>query len=144
LGDRIPQQLAELTGDRFEIRYVEGTSSHRKLVPALTAFPGRVIVTCDDDVMYDADWLTRLWADHERFPMAVVAHEGRAIGYATDGSLRPYAQWRWEERPGVAYDAFVPVGYGGALYPPGALLGDVTDESLYLSLTPSADDLWFK
>lgn len=144
LAETIPSTLAELVGPRFEIRYVEGTSSHRKLVHALDAFPDRAIVTCDDDVMYDRAWLAELWADHEAHPCDVIAHEGRALAYTADGATKPYAEWRWETRPGVAYPGFVPVGYGGALYPPGVLSAEVTDAALYLALSPTADDLWFK
>jgi len=144
LRDAIPPRLAACLGPHFEIRFVPGTSSHRKLVHSLTAFPDQVIVTCDDDVMYDPHWLAQLWADHLRFPHDVIAHEGRCVGYAADGALLPYAAWRWEQRPGVSYPAFLPVGYGGALYPPAALHGDVTDAEQYMALAPTADDLWFK
>jgi hypothetical protein len=144
LASSIPHRLAELVGPRFAIRYVDGTSSHRKLVHSLEAFPDRVIVTCDDDVMYDRAWLAMLWADHELHPRDVIAHEGRAVAYTADGATKPYAEWRWEARAGVSYPAFVPVGYGGALYPPHSLSPEVTDAALYLTLSPTADDLWFK
>ncbi len=144
LRSAIPPRLAALIGSRVEIRFVSGTSSHRKLVHALADWPDRVIVTCDDDVMYDPAWLERLWATHERHPRDIVAHEGRLISYGADGTLLPYAQWPWVQEPGNATPAFLPVGYGGALYPPGALHADVTDAQQYLALAPTADDLWFK
>jgi hypothetical protein len=36
------------------------------------------------------------------------------------------------------------IGYGGVLYPPGALHEDVQQRDIFLALTPRADDLWFK
>jgi hypothetical protein len=140
----IPDRLAACTGAGLELRFVAGTSSHRKLVHALGEFRETVIVTCDDDVMYDSEWLVRLWEDHEAHPHDVIAHEGRGIVTAPDGAVLPYTQWQWETRPGVAYPAFLPVGYGGTLYPPGALDSEVTDAAAYLALAPTADDLWFK
>jgi hypothetical protein len=144
LRSAIPAALAACVGARFQIRYVDGTSSHRKLVHALTTWPDRVVVTCDDDVMYDPEWLARLWDTHQRHPRDVVAHEGRRIATAADGSLRPYAEWPWVQEPGLVAADFLPVGYGGALYPPGALHPEVTDAARYLALAPTADDLWFK
>jgi hypothetical protein len=144
LRAEIPPRLAALVGARVEIRYVSGTSSHRKLVHTIAEWPDRVIVTCDDDVMYDPQWLERLWTTHLRHPRDVIAHEGRLIGHGADGSLLPYAQWPWVQEPGLSLPSFLPVGYGGALYPPGTLHPDVTDAQQYLALAPSADDLWFK
>jgi hypothetical protein len=140
----LPTRLRSLVGDRFAIRYVEGTSSYRKLLPALAAAPNTVLVTADDDVMYDPEWLARLWATHERYPRDVVAHEARCISYASDGTLRPYVRWPRETRAGACYPALLPIGFGGTLYPVGSLHTDVLDEARALTLAPSADDLWFK
>ncbi len=144
LATDLPARLRALIGERFAIRYVEGTSSYRKLLPALSAAPGTTLVTADDDVMYDPQWLARLWTTHERHPRDVVAHEARCISYARDGALLPYVRWPRESRAGVCYPALLPIGFGGTLYPVGSLHAEVGDEARALSLAPSADDLWFK
>ena len=38
----------------------------------------------------------------------------------------------------------MPIGYGGVLYPCNTFTKQVFDESLYATLSPKADDLWFK
>jgi hypothetical protein len=144
LASQLPSSLSQLLGPRFEIRSVTGTSSHRKLVHSLEAFPDKVLVTCDDDMMYKPHWLEYLYEDHCAFPQDVIANECRAIAYDERGHLLPYRYWYREAKAGVTYDGLLPIGFGGVLYPPRCLHSDVCDASLYLALTPKADDLWFK
>jgi hypothetical protein len=144
LRGTLPDSLAQLEGPLFEIRFAGLTSSHRKLVHALDAFPGATIVTCDDDVMYDATWLARLHHDHRRYPDAVIAHQCRRISYDAAGAVLPYRDWPTETRVDVTSPDLMPVGYGGVLYPPDCLFGDVRDAELFLKLAPAADDIWFK
>lgn len=140
---KIPDKVRELEGARFQVRASDQTCSHRKLVESLKVFPDSVIVTSDDDVMYAPDWLERLWGEHQRYPNSVVAHECRRIGYAKDGALLPYTEWKTEP-PGASSETTMAIGNGGVLYPPGVLHPDVTDRTLYDRLAPKADDIWFK
>ena len=144
LRDELPGSLTRLAGPLFEIRFAGLTSSHRKLVHALDAFPHTTIVTCDDDVMYDATWLARLHTDHRTHPDAIIAHQCRRISYDESGAVLPYRRWPTESRAGVTSPDLMPVGYGGVLYPPDCLFGDVCNAELFLKLAPDADDIWFK
>ncbi len=144
LQSKIPTSLSLLVGDTFEIHYVDMTCSHRKLVHSLELYPGKIIVTCDDDLMYEATWLERLYQDHLRYPERIIAHECREIAYDNQGKLLNYDQWKTQTAPGVSSPWMMPIGYGGVLYPPGVLHKDVTRADLYLALAPRADDLWFK
>lgn len=144
LQQKIPAKLYELFGDIVEIHYVEMSCSHRKLVHALESFPHKIIVTCDDDLMYNTTWLARLYQDHLRFPERIIAHECREIAYDAQGKLLSYSDWKTQTQAGVTSEWMMPIGYGGVLYPPQALHTDVTNAELYLALAPRADDLWFK
>lgn len=144
LRGALPDSLERMVGPLFEIRFAGLTSSHRKLVHALDAFPGATIVTCDDDVMYDSTWLVRLHDDHRRYPEAVIAHQCRRISYDDAGALLPYRQWPTETRTDVTAPNLMPIGYGGVLYPPDRLHRDVCNADLFMALAPGADDLWFK
>jgi len=144
LKNSLPETLVQLEGRRFEIRYSPLTCSHRKLIHSLEAFPDDVIVTCDDDSMYDAGWLGRLWVDHRKFPDSIITHRCRKITYGDNDTILPYAMWPIEREGGATYPELMPVGYGGVLYPPRSLMGDVCKSELFLKLTPKADDLWFK
>ena len=144
LRGAVPETLGRLEGPLFEIRFAGLTSSHRKLVHALDAFPDTTIVTCDDDVMYDSTWLRRLHSDHRRYPDSIIAHQCRRISYDETGSLLPYRQWPTETRTDITSPDLMPVGYGGVLYPADCLFADVCNADLFLTLAPEADDIWFK
>lgn len=142
LQPKLPASLLDLESERFEIRFSDSTSSHRKLVETLKIHPDEYIVTCDDDLMYPRDWLERLLQEHAKHPDAVVAHMCRAFGFNEQG-LMPYKKWS-SEQLGHSSDRTLAVGWGGVLYPPGCLYKDVLNEELYMKLAPKADDFWFK
>lgn len=144
LRGQLPQSLDELECDVFEIRYVNLTCSHRKLIHSLELYPNKTIVTCDDDLMYDATWLYRLYQSHLAHPKDVIAHECRLIQFTAPGQPAPYSEWKTEVRTDITEPWLMPIGYGGVLYPPNCLHTDAQDRNLFLCLTPKADDLWFK
>lgn len=143
LSEDVPSKLKLLLSDRFEIRYSNESCAHRKLVESLRLYPQRVIVTCDDDVMYPSDWLAHLWRDHLGFPRDIIAHECRCIRYDNQHGFQPYNEWVGEA-PGACQSGTLAIGYGGTLYPPASLHDDVCNSVLYDRLAPRADDLWFK
>ena len=144
LKETVPQKLLKLQCDNFEIIYRDQYSSHRKLVFALQEFDQKVIVTCDDDLMYESTWLESLMQDHLVFPKDIIANQCREITVASDGGLLPYRQWPTTDRVNCSALNLLPIGYGGVLYPPGVLHPDVINDLLYMRLAPKADDLWFK
>ena len=144
LKNNVPPELSCLTGDLFEIRYVDLTCSHRKLVHSLEAFPGKVVVTADDDLMYESNWLAHLYESHRRSPHDIIGNTCRKISRDEHGVLLPYREWSHERRRGVTAEYLLAIGSDGVLYPPECLSSEATDSSLFLSLAPRADDLWFK
>jgi hypothetical protein len=142
LKNDLPAALEKLQGKRFEIRYCATTEPHRKLVETLKLYPDRVIVTCDDDMMYPDDWLARLLESWRHTPDDIVAHRCRKIRIE-DGEILPYRTWH-AESPGESSILTLSVGWGGVLFPPGSLDDRVLDRDAYMRLSPKADDLWFK
>lgn len=140
----LPPSLTRMEGKKFEIHYTELDSPHCKLVPTLLAHPQETIVTCDDDLMYEPNWLETLWESHQAHPGEVITHIGRNLAYTETGEILPYLDWKTERTPGASNPRLVPMGWGGVLYPPGCLHGDATNVELYSKLAPKADDLWFK
>ena len=144
LEKQVPDGLSDLQGERFEIRYSDQNCPHRKLVETLTRYPDHIIVTCDDDVMYPSDWLSRLYQQHKQSPNDIVAHECRRIAISPDNEeVLPYKEWRFEQA-GEGSPATLAIGYGGVLYPPNSLHSDTSNRTLYDELAPRVDDLWFK
>jgi hypothetical protein len=126
-------------GARFSIRWLDtNLGSYRKLVHALEEFPGRTIITVDDDKIYAAGAIESLLSTARRYPRTVVFRQGFSILPRDPETGRLPSI---EGGPGYWH---LPVGVGGILYPPGSLGSDVTDETLFMRLAPHADDIWFK
>lgn len=142
LKDKIPRSLEKLKGEIFEIRFTHLKCSHKKLINTLHDFPDWPIVTCDDDCMYNKDWLLSLYLTHKKCPKKIVAHRLRCIRYDEEKKLLPYKQWHLGQNDNPR--ALLPIGAEGVLYPP-KIFSEITwNENLFLKLTPKADDLWFK
>ncbi|WP_306013361.1 MULTISPECIES: zinc-binding alcohol dehydrogenase [unclassified Allomuricauda] len=144
LKDSIPKSLNVLVGDLFSIKYADYFSSHRKLVEPLKLYPNKIIVTCDDDMMYRKNWLSKLYQAHENHPDHIIANQTRCITYGSDGELLSYKAWKPNESGCQNPLLTLPIGAGGTLYPPDSMHKTVFNQELFLQLTPKADDLWFK
>ncbi|WP_349351778.1 MULTISPECIES: zinc-binding alcohol dehydrogenase [unclassified Flagellimonas] len=144
LKDSIPKSLNVLVGDLFSIKYADYFSSHRKLVEPLKLYPNKIIITCDDDMMYRKNWLSKLYQAHENHPDHIVANQTRCITYGSDGELLSYKAWKPNESGCQNPLLTLPIGAGGTLYPPDSMDKTVFNQELFLQLTPKADDLWFK
>lgn len=144
LQDRVPPRLKALQNALFEIRYCDLKSSHKKLTYTLKEYSDKPIIVCDDDFVYSPRWVSCLFQDYQQYPRDIIANEVRKIRYDDNGEVLPYSNWSYVRDFGVSGASYMGVGYGGVLYPPRCFHSDVLDEALFLSLTPKADDLWFK
>jgi hypothetical protein len=143
LKGKIPSNLERLQQSGFfEIRFTPFDSPHVKLLPALAAFPDKIIVTSDDDAIYKEGWLSGLYNSSLKNPGCVIANRLRTIQYDDNNQLLPYREWHYTP---AADDCFsLPIGAEGALYPTGCFAPEVLDYKLALELAPKADDLWYK
>ncbi|MFV0564913.1 MAG: hypothetical protein ACK5NB_03665 [Flavobacteriaceae bacterium] len=142
LSNQIPNSLKMLEGDIFKIKFTTLHCPHKKLIHSLELYKNLPIATCDDDVIYDRNWLFSLVKTHQNHPNEIIAHKVRCIKLKNDGSLLPYKYWNCSEEENSKY--WLPIGEGGVLYPAGCFSDLVMNEKLFLKLAPKADDLWFK
>lgn len=143
-GRGIPKRLRRLMARGLEIVYTpHRIGPYKKLIPALEACKGDVIVTVDDDCIYGPRLLESLVSGYLRAPESI--HAMRFHSVVTDDGLTPapYSHWRHEvERlEDELYPFFT--GVGGVLYPPGVFDDVAVDCGLFLALSPTADDVWF-
>lgn len=143
LKNKLPARLRKIQSDVFTIRYCEGTSSFRKLLPSLKAYKNATIITCDDDMIYPKNWLEHLYNAHLDHQGCVISQVGRLITRDKEGELQRYKSWPFI-RHQCTEESLLPIGYGGVLYPSKTFNEKVFDESLFIKLCPKADDLWFK
>lgn len=142
--DSIPSHLRRLQSKGLEIRFVDKNArSLNKICHALTDFPDKTIITCDDDKLYPLNMLERLISTAKAYPHCIVCNRSRRIVFDADGKPIPYKEWPACELVGPSSE-ILPMGVGGILYPAGSLHPNVLDIDLYMRLSATSDDLWLK
>jgi hypothetical protein len=139
--DNLPWAIKRLSQLGVEIMYVEDTKSYKKLLPALFAYPDSVIITIDDDIYYSNNLIKELYQAHKYNPHTIISSKAKSP-YIVDDKIIPYKNWgivKYTDN----YSGISPIGYGGVLYPPGALNKEVFNYPVFSKLAPTADDLWF-
>jgi len=140
--NNIPSSIQNLVGDVLELHFTPHTSSHKKLIPTLINHPERVIVTCDDDLIYEATWLEKLYKSHLKYPNDIICNKIRQIAFDENNKLEDYKKWLYKDPNDTIKN--MAIGAGGILYPPKSLHELITNYELALKLAPKNDDLWFK
>lgn len=144
-GEVVPDSLRMF--ERYGVAFVfcKDTRSYTKLIPALQSpvLCKKHIVTADDDIFYEKDWLKRLWQAHLRYPNDKIAHIANIVSFNSDGILLPYNKWSHNVRTAACGKMYFPTGVGGILYPSVSVSASFLDENLYMKLAPNADDVWF-
>lgn len=139
--NELPDELLEQKNRGLEIGWYQNIRSYKKLIPAIKEYPEAIIVTADDDIYYQRDWLTTLYHSYLNNPYCIHAHcitkffLNEKNEFATIAGGREY----W---PFPTYLNKL-VGVGGVLYPPHCLHSDVLDEAKFMALAPTSDDIWF-
>lgn len=141
-GD-LPKELIELKKLGLDIFWCDDLKSYKKLIPALEAFPEDIIVTADDDLYYESDWLESLYQAYLEKPDCI--HVQRACRVKIDnGILSPIPSRRlfyeYIQKPSFLNQL---MGGSGCLFPPHSLYKDIFDKKRILSLIPTHDDIYF-
>ncbi|WP_416862706.1 acyltransferase [Helicobacter ganmani] len=142
----LPSSVLDFTNHGLEIKWCEkNIKSYKKLIPTLQDYLNAIIVTCDDDVIYPKDWLSKLYNAYVENPQYIHCHRAHRISFDESGSLLPYRQWESCISHIQTSPSFLNffTGVGGVLYPPHCLYEDVLDEQKFLHLAPHQDDIWF-
>ena len=145
--ENLPQDLLALRDFGLTIDWCENLRPYKKLIPALEKYPDDIIVTADDDIFYQPDWLKILYDAHLENPDCVIAHRAHRIRLDKQGNLFPYASWQFKVKPAISSNPqqcgnFF-TGGAGALYKKNFFHADILNRELFLELTPLADDIWF-
>lgn len=142
----IPENLSQLVGKHFEIKFVDGDiKSHKKYFYSLRDYPDKKIILVDDDIFYPSNMIADLLNTYNAYTEPVViCRYARKIKYLNN-TLQPYKQWDRIQQidPGFASDLIFFGSGGGTLLPPAQYFHpDIVNMELFLSLTPLADDIW--
>lgn len=140
--DVLPSNLLSQTKRGLEIRLEEGDlRSHKKYFYTLMYYPDKFMLTIDDDIFYRSTMIENLLHYARKYQSSVVSQYCKKI-ITVKGKIAAYSQWpRLTVEYGPAGEVFFCSG-GGTLFPPNSFENKLLQPELFMSLTPSADDIW--
>lgn len=138
----LPKKLLSQEKRGLNIIFVQNDlKSHKKYFYSIKTYPNDFIITIDDDIFYRTKMIENLYNDSLKYPRTVIAQYCKKMTY-NNNILSEYCKWTELEREtSPTYNNFFGSG-GGTLFPPKSLLKDITNENLFMSLCPTADDIW--
>ncbi len=136
----LPESLLKLREQGLVINWnKENFKPYNKFIPTLKEYPDDIIITVDDDLIYDKNLIKRLWAGYEKNPNLIQCHRTTKMYITKNNELDGIAA-KGYKKPSFANKL---AGHGGVLYPPHILYKDITNSELFTKLSPTNDDIWF-
>ncbi len=147
----IPQNVADLCTYGITIRICEeNLKPHNKYFYTMQEYPEALVITVDDDIVYNKRLIERLYRSYQKYPSIVNAARMHKIRKDENGRLLPYKEWNLnytDEYPDATTPDFnfFATGCGGTLYPPHCMdETDLFDAEKIKRLCLNADDIWLK
>lgn len=127
----------------LEIGLCKDLRSYTKYIPSLKKYPNSIIITIDDDIIYNFDFVERLWQSYKTDKNAIWANRVHLMK-DKNGYLDNYLTWFSGCAKQMTSDSrYFFTGVGGVLYPPHIFNQEILDEGIFMTICPYADDVWF-
>jgi len=141
--EKLPMTLINLKLRGLEIKFCKDLRSYKKIIPTIKECPNDLIITIDDDVIYNFDLIEVLYKNYLKDTKVIYC--GHAKVMKIKNKLKfDYNSWvKANENSDESLMNF-PVGFGGVLYFPGCFDKEVLNVDIFMSLAPTADDIWLK
>lgn len=141
---KLPLALQKQMHRGLEIRIIDDDiKSYKKLLPTMKDYPEAVIITVDDDLLYDFDIIERLYNSYVEKPTMIHALRTHVIQVNKYGKPLNYLKWKWGTSESENSNRVFATGVGGILYPPRCFSEEVFNQDVFKNICPSADDVWF-
>lgn len=151
LGDdasegQVSENILKLLPFGLEIAHrSDNLKPHKKYLYAMQEHPDDIVITVDDDIIYEKNLVLSLIESYKRYPNAVSARRVHKMLKDENGILVSYMSFhgecRTERTP--SFQLLATCG-AGALYPPKCLPALAFDKYLIKKLCLNADDIWLK
>lgn len=139
-GKELPQQIKRLQDRGLQVRFEkENLRCHNKYFYAFRNYPGKNIITIDDDLQYNHHTISALIQVHNEFPNSIVYNRGNKINR---NGFKKFGSWIRYEEVGKNMLDVCPAGVGGVLYPPKSCSDLVLNAGVIKKTCLCADDLW--
>ena len=145
-SQKLPKPLEKLRKKGVDFCFkTESIRSHGKYFHAMRAFPQALVITFDDDIIYNSRIVETLVKTHISHPNCVVGTRCTRMICDKNRKLKGYLNWcfDWSLADKPDFLCF-PTGIGGILYPPKSLAKEAFDVAAIKELCPMADDIWLK
>ena len=143
--EELPEKLRKLISDgSIVLKWCDDLMPHKKYFYAMQEYPDDIIVTIDDDLLYDPKMLELLYQSYLRYPEAISAMRAHIMGVTSTGKIMPYEVWVKEYAQythKLSMWLFVTTG-AGTLFPPSWRPRMLFDKEAVLKTCLRADDLW--
>ena len=108
-------------------------------------YPDDAVITVDDDVIYDKDFVQDLYNCYKKYPGCVASRRVHRMIHDAQGKIKSYNDWQWEctQILEPSHQLFS-TGCGGALYPPKVLPPETFDAEAIKAHCLNTDDIWLK
>jgi len=142
--ETIPISLKNLKKRGLTIKYYKNIKGYKKLIPTLKEHPNDIIITVDDDIIYNFDLIENLYKTYTEYPNSIICYRGHLMKFDNENNILPYNKWEKDIPSSKPSLLIFPTGAGGILYFPGCFNKDVLNEEIFMKLAPNGDDIWFK
>lgn len=139
----IPPALRLQMERGLEINYCEDYWSFKKIIPTLRRFPEAVIITVDDDCLYNFDMLENMILAYKQDSKSIWGNVMHDITFDSSNNIKSYMDWdRTIENTDEPSNLHFITSVGGVLYPPHSLHPDVLRDEIFMDICKTNDDIW--
>ena len=146
-GRILPKKLQELERLGLTVRWCEDLRSHKKYFYALQEQKeDELVLTYDDDIIYEKDSVEKLIRFHELYPNCVICNRAHDIRVDEKGDFLPFSKWSIHSSEGVGKPSLylMPSTGNGCLYPYGCMPPITFDWEIAKANALTADDIWMR
>lgn len=140
---KLPPNLLGLETRGLEIRYCDDYRSHKKYYNALLEQKqDELVMTFDDDIIYNARTIERAFNKHLKYPKAVVSNLTKIVRCDNEGQIMPYKYWKKNPARKKPSFGLSPLTGSGCLYPYGVMCDTTFNWDVIKNNALTADDIW--
>lgn len=142
----LPNIYKKIVKSGVEIRFREDLKVHMKYYYAFKEFPDDLVITVDDDILYDDNLIEGLYNSYLEEPNEIHAAYVDQLTFDEGAHLLEYGCWnsQFVNREKRSSHQFMALGVGGVLYSPSKICGEVFNAEMIKKLCPTNDDIWLK
>jgi hypothetical protein len=142
--EMVPLLLLKQLNRGLEIEFCTNYKSYKKIIPTMKKYPYADVITIDDDILYPHDMIETLISEAKLYPHHIIGQRAHKIKLNKDNKLEPYAQWEHETNDEMTGPLVFITSGAGTLFPKGCFNDEVLNSKVFLTICPTADDVWLK